>query len=50
MMAPRPRLVRRLAGSRDGLDRRGRLWGAPTRLVTRGFKKNSRVGPNLEDY
>ena len=36
---PRPRPVRRLAGSRDGLDRRGRLWGAPTGQGAGALKK-----------
>eukprot|EP01047_Picozoa_sp_COSAG01_P012295 COSAG01_NODE_551_length_15579_cov_30.915181_5_plen_187_part_00 len=31
--------MRRLAGSRDGLDRRGRLWGAPTGQGAGALKK-----------
>jgi hypothetical protein len=31
--------MRRLAGSRDGLDRRGRLWGAPTGQGAGAFLK-----------
>ena len=34
---PRPRPVRRLAVSGDGLDRRGRLWGALMGLAARTF-------------
>eukprot|EP01049_Picozoa_sp_SAG25_P004335 SAG25_NODE_271_length_10616_cov_28.967091_3_plen_83_part_00 len=50
-MAPRPRPVRRLAGSRDGLDPQGRLWGAPTGQGAGGLKKKrGPYQPNLEDY
>ena len=42
--------MRRLAGSRDGLDRRGRLWGAPTAQGGGALKKNRPYQPNLEDY
>jgi hypothetical protein len=38
---PRPRPTRRLAGSRDGLDRRGRLWGATTGQGGGAFLKNA---------
>eukprot|EP01047_Picozoa_sp_COSAG01_P001553 COSAG01_NODE_36_length_34092_cov_26.350032_6_plen_121_part_00 len=42
--------MRRLVGSRDGLDGRGRLSGAPTGLVAGALKKMGPYQPNLEDY